>query len=919
MKTTLNIDYQRLHEYKSDRKKTMKRVGMLFISAILLIGFCYADLPRLMNYQGKLVSVSGTPVSGIRYFKFSLYTNATDVTPFWYEEQSVTIQKGYYSVQLGSQTAFPTWCDFSGSYYLGINIRSVTSNPWGSELLPRVRILPSPNSLAGETLKKQLESMSNTSMDVQAVNQYTFGTIKPSDLLKSNTFVVDFTGKARFSDIQTALTALATEAPSGGTVYVLPGVYSIQNTITMKVLNRILTNVSIIGAGTNTTIIVGMDLSSLIDMSGEASSRANHITVQDIGLYSQIITSNYLSRANIISGKYCDDCTLKNVVAQYSWITPSYYRELSGIKIENAERFECNNVVVNLTNFVGGIWYNATGMHLTDVKNSTYKYLTINAANKSTYASLYGIVSIRSVNNSFLNNTLNVSGTKGLFDASGYYFDINSSQNAVKSNSTLCFSDTYASATITNYSTNGAQITTNIITSITTNINTNAAGICNIGSGNTFSYNSIISSSKGLYNNANASVITFNTLNGAINDLEAYGQGMTIASNILVHGYVLTNSATNVQTNIYTDPLTTYNVDYMGSVEFRDIQSAFNAALNDNPAQATIKIWPGTYGVNTLSTISGYKMLNNLKILGSGTNNTIIYSSADSILRIEGQSSNSLISNIILRDISFRMSRECLPILTPNPDDPTSGGGVENPVNPFGQRAIFINNVSNIFVKNINVDVLYNSYAYDGYDFLNQVPYSVHPGGGDAIGCLIYNTIGGRFVNNSIQMKGEGGSAYIAYAFGRTITEMKFTNTSGWQLVCTPKPIILGDPYTGSGIGNMDCKNVWIPGGITNWITNNYQSITSYSNLIASNIISGSIYVDYSTHNSIIVKNNIASPRTYSTPYSYAANIATNGVFINQGIVGTKVVSNTIVGIIQDYGSNSIISNNTLTEEYQGP
>lgn len=115
----------------------------------------WAAPPELMTYQGFLVDGNNNPLATnapANYpVVFRIYTAAVGGARLWSEQQVVTVDKGNFSVMLGEGTAVsgeirpalsavfagPT----SADRYLGI---SVTIGGSTSEMLPRLRLLPSP-------------------------------------------------------------------------------------------------------------------------------------------------------------------------------------------------------------------------------------------------------------------------------------------------------------------------------------------------------------------------------------------------------------------------------------------------------------------------------------------------------------------------------------------------------------------------------------------------------------------------------------------------------------------------------------------------------------------------------------------------------------------------------------------------------
>src|SRR5438874_1446417 len=64
------------------------------------------NVPGTVTQQGRLLNTDGTPATGNVSMVFSLYDSSTATTAIWTETQSVTLDEGYFSVQLGSMTSF---------------------------------------------------------------------------------------------------------------------------------------------------------------------------------------------------------------------------------------------------------------------------------------------------------------------------------------------------------------------------------------------------------------------------------------------------------------------------------------------------------------------------------------------------------------------------------------------------------------------------------------------------------------------------------------------------------------------------------------------------------------------------------------------------------------------------------------------
>ena len=92
--------------------------------------------PWLINYRGKLLDSSGTPINGATTITFNIYDGAGNV--LWGPEApTVSVSNGVFSYQLGTSVPLSTNVFVSSGTYLGIKIG-------GNELLSRQQLVMSP-------------------------------------------------------------------------------------------------------------------------------------------------------------------------------------------------------------------------------------------------------------------------------------------------------------------------------------------------------------------------------------------------------------------------------------------------------------------------------------------------------------------------------------------------------------------------------------------------------------------------------------------------------------------------------------------------------------------------------------------------------------------------------------------------------
>src|SRR5580700_3803919 len=106
--------------------------ALLAQGAVLAPSVAFATVPQGLTEQGRLFDDTGNPLNATVSLTFSLYTTASGGTAVWTETQAaVTLDAGYFSVELGSVTPIPqsTWT--GATLYVGV---AVNSDP---EMTPR--------------------------------------------------------------------------------------------------------------------------------------------------------------------------------------------------------------------------------------------------------------------------------------------------------------------------------------------------------------------------------------------------------------------------------------------------------------------------------------------------------------------------------------------------------------------------------------------------------------------------------------------------------------------------------------------------------------------------------------------------------------------------------------------------------------
>lgn len=103
----------------------MKSKFFLMLAGLILVLFSYsfAQVPQMINYQGKLTKSTGAPLDTTIQIVFSIYADSNGTTLKWTETQgAVKVEKGIFNVLLGNVNSIPDSV-FDGSIrYLGVKV-----------------------------------------------------------------------------------------------------------------------------------------------------------------------------------------------------------------------------------------------------------------------------------------------------------------------------------------------------------------------------------------------------------------------------------------------------------------------------------------------------------------------------------------------------------------------------------------------------------------------------------------------------------------------------------------------------------------------------------------------------------------------------------------------------------------------------
>ncbi len=127
-------------------KVTTVLASRLWLVAALLCGSWAISLPvsavpNFLPFQGRLVDVNGSPVNGSQNLTFRIYRSpGATTTPLWTEAQTLPVNQGIFSVDLGKVT--PLALPFDRPYWVSFQVQG------GTEMTPFVRLTTVPYALA---------------------------------------------------------------------------------------------------------------------------------------------------------------------------------------------------------------------------------------------------------------------------------------------------------------------------------------------------------------------------------------------------------------------------------------------------------------------------------------------------------------------------------------------------------------------------------------------------------------------------------------------------------------------------------------------------------------------------------------------------------------------------------------------------
>jgi hypothetical protein len=168
----------------------MKSKFFFTVMALLMVmcSVSFAQVPQLINYQGKLTKSTGAPVDTTISMVFTIYADSGGTISKWSETQTaVKVEKGVFNVLLGSVSSIP-YSVFDGSIrYLGVK---VAGDPEITPRKPMVSVAYAYKSFEADTADYARVSMPDADWTIVGDNIYHLngrvgiGTTSPNEQLE---------------------------------------------------------------------------------------------------------------------------------------------------------------------------------------------------------------------------------------------------------------------------------------------------------------------------------------------------------------------------------------------------------------------------------------------------------------------------------------------------------------------------------------------------------------------------------------------------------------------------------------------------------------------------------------------------------------------------------------------------------------
>jgi len=130
------------------------------LCSLSLVGLIYADIPKVINYQGRFTDKDDNPLSGNFLVTFRFYDVESGGQSLWEESHILSIKNGLFNALLGSIK--PLDLDFNKDLWLGVEVAS------DGEMSPRIKLTSAPYAMNAQTID-MLDSSQLIRSDIDSV------------------------------------------------------------------------------------------------------------------------------------------------------------------------------------------------------------------------------------------------------------------------------------------------------------------------------------------------------------------------------------------------------------------------------------------------------------------------------------------------------------------------------------------------------------------------------------------------------------------------------------------------------------------------------------------------------------------------------------------------------------------------------
>jgi hypothetical protein len=146
------------------RNRVRGLAAVALLAAALAPASALAATPGAVTQQGRLFDGAGAPLSGTVTLQFAVYAAATGGAPLWTETDTVALDAGYFSVEIGQGQPFPAGLWDGSTRYVGITVGS------DAEMSPRQQVVSVPYALVAGDVTGDIHPHSVTVNGTAVIN-----------------------------------------------------------------------------------------------------------------------------------------------------------------------------------------------------------------------------------------------------------------------------------------------------------------------------------------------------------------------------------------------------------------------------------------------------------------------------------------------------------------------------------------------------------------------------------------------------------------------------------------------------------------------------------------------------------------------------------------------------------------------------